>query len=205
MLAGLLPSEQVAPVRSQPAGTVSAHGVGARRQVAEARCAVPSCVARLKLPSCGPVKVNAPSPPTVFFTTVRLPRLMFVKVQVTFSPAPQVDIGRVAAVRAGRTGRVPSPPATFRSGRSAGNRLVERTRCAVHPIVARLKLPNCGLVKAKLPSPPTVFLTIGQLPRLVLAKTQMTFSPGARSMLAGSLPSEQVGSVRSQPARRRSQ
>ena len=64
----------------------------------------------------------------------------------------------------------------------------------------RLKLPSAWLVNAKAPSPPVAFFTTVRLPRFVLVKVQVTFSPGARSMLAGLLPSEQVAPVRSQPA-----
>ena len=51
------------------------------------RWAVPILVAREKLPRAWLAKLKEPSPPTVVLTTVRLPRLVLVKVQVTRSPA----------------------------------------------------------------------------------------------------------------------
>ena len=51
-----------------------------------------------------------------------------------------------------------------------------------------------------MPSPPCVFLTKVRLPRFVLTKVHVTFSPVPSVMLDGELPLEQKLLVKSQPA-----
>ena len=77
-----------------------------------------------------------------------------------------------------------------------------KLRCASPLTVVRLKVVGVSvvLVKGKAASPPTARLTMTIVSSLVLAKVQVTFSPGSTATLAGLLPSEQVALSSRQPA-----
>ncbi len=69
-----------------------------------------------------------------------------------------------------------------------------KLRCAVPLLVVRLKLDGVRpvLVKVKLPSPPTVRLITVIASSWVLAKVQVTCSPGLRLIAVAGLPLLQV-------------
>src|SRR5207244_3334821 len=82
--------EHDSPVRSQPAGTVSATDFAPAAISLNEVVLVAPGVVKLKLgvtPEPVPAKLNVPSPPTVAFTTTRFACFVLVNVQVMVSPA----------------------------------------------------------------------------------------------------------------------
>src|SRR3954469_11345793 len=154
-------------------------------------------------PAASPVKVNWPAAPSglVCFSTMIVPRLVLVKVQVTVSPAartiPLTGLPSVHEVpvrsqpaRAGSaTENVPGPSAPESFGVAAS--------------VSEKFVPLYEGSNSKLSGAPAglVTLSIRMWPLLVLVKVQVTVSPAPRTMPLTGLPSVHEVPVRSQPAR----
>src|SRR3954464_11733665 len=154
-------------------------------------------------PAASPVKVNWPAAPSglVCFPTVSVPRLVFVKVQVTVSPAPRtIPLTGLPSVH-----EVPVRSQPARA--SSATEYVPGTRApesfGVAASVSEKFVPLYEGSKSKLSGAPAglVNLSIRMWPRLVLVKVQVTTSPADSVMLSGGLPSSPGAPPRSQPAR----
>src|SRR3954462_4143361 len=154
-------------------------------------------------PAASPVKVNWPAAPSglVCFSTMIVPRLVLVKVQVTVSPAPRTT--PLTGLPSVHEVPVRSHPARA----SSATEYVPGTRApesfGVAASVSEKFVPLYEGSNSKLSGAPAglVTLSIRMWPRLVLVKVQVTVSPAPRTIPLTGLPSVHEVPVRSQPAR----
>src|SRR3954453_4489790 len=154
-------------------------------------------------PAASPVKVNWAAAPSglVCFSTMIVPRLVLVKVQVTVSPAPRtIPLTGLPSVH-----EVPvrSQPARASSATEYVPGTSAPESFGVAASVSEKFVPLYEGSNSKLSGAPAglVTLSIRMWPRLVLVKVQVTVSPAPRTIPLTGLPSVHEVPVRSQPAR----
>src|SRR4051794_8435884 len=154
-------------------------------------------------PAASPVKVNWPAAPSglVCFSTMIVPRLVLVKVQVTVSPAPRTIPPTGLRSEERRAGR--SQPARASSATEYVRGTSAPESFGVAASVSEKFVPLYEGSNSKLSGAPAglVTLSIRMWPRLVLVKVQVTVSPAPRMIPLTGLPSVHEVPVRSQPAR----